>query len=132
MARLRSPKGCPWDRQQTHRSLIPCLREEAKEVAAAIRGGDPHALREELGDLLLQIVFHAQLAREKGRFDFNDVVTTLTRKLVRRHPHVFGNTRARSAKAVLRQWRDIKAREKRDRRHARNRPQPSRPRTRRR
>lgn len=132
MARLRSPRGCSWDRQQTHRSLIPCLREEAAEVADAIRSGDPHALREELGDLLLQVVFHAQLAREKGRFDFNDVVTSLIRKLVRRHPHVFGNTRARSAEAVLRQWRDIKAREKRDRRHARNRSQPSRPRARRR
>jgi tetrapyrrole methylase family protein/MazG family protein len=122
MARLRSPRGCPWDREQTHRSMIRCLRDEAKEVIHAIESGDPHALREELGDLLLQVVFHAQLAREKGRFGFNDVVVTLTRKLVRRHPHVFGNARARDAKAVLRQWHEIKAREKRDRRHARNRP----------
>lgn len=122
MARLRSPRGCPWDREQTHRSLIPCLRNEAKEVIHAIESKDPHALREELGDLLLQVVFHAQLAREKGRFDFRDVVSTLIRKLVRRHPHVFGGARARDAKTVLQQWNAIKAREKRDRRHARNRP----------
>lgn len=122
MARLRSPRGCPWDREQSHRSMIRCLRDEAKEVIHAIETDDAHALREELGDLLLQVVFHAQLAREKGKFDFNDVVTTLTRKLVRRHPHVFGNSRARDSKAVLRQWHEIKAREKRDRRHARNRP----------
>lgn len=121
MARLRSPTGCPWDREQTHRSMIRCLRDEAKEVIHAIETNDAHALREELGDLLLQVVFHAQLAREKGRFGFNDVVTTLTRKLVRRHPHVFGNSRARDTKAVLQQWDQIKAREKRDRRHARNR-----------
>lgn len=122
MSRLRSPKGCPWDREQTHRSMIRCLRNEAREVIEAIESGNSHALRDELGDLLLQVVFHSQLAREKKRFDFNDVVTTLTRKLVRRHPHVFGNSHARDSAAVLRQWGEIKAREKRDRRHARNRP----------
>ncbi len=126
MSRLRSPRGCPWDREQTHRSMVRCLRDETREVVHAIEQKDFHGLREELGDLLLQVVFHSQLAREKGRFDFNDVVRTLSRKLVRRHPHVFGNSAAHDTRAVLRQWNEIKAREKRDKRHARNRPRPAR------
>ena len=121
MARLRSPRGCPWDREQTHASIIQCLRDESAEVIGAIRKKNHHDLREELGDLLLQVVFHAQMAKEAGRFDFNDVVDTLCRKLVRRHPHVFGQRKLKDSAAVLKQWDKIKAREKRDKRHARNR-----------
>jgi tetrapyrrole methylase family protein/MazG family protein len=121
MARLRSERGCPWDREQTHRSIIRCLRSESREVIQAIETGNYHGLKEELGDLLLQVVFHCQLAREAGKFSFDDVVRTLNRKLVRRHPHVFGNRHARNSAEVLRQWDAIKAREKKDRRHATNR-----------
>jgi nucleoside triphosphate diphosphatase len=121
MAKLRSPKGgCPWDQEQTHQSLISCLKNEADEVIEAIEEKDYHGLREELGDLLLQVVFHCQLAREKKRFDFNDVVRTLNRKLIRRHPHVFGNKKIKNTEELLKQWNEIKAREKRDRRHGRN------------
>ncbi len=120
-ARLRGPKGCPWDREQTHETMIRCLKDETVEVIEAIREKNSHALRDELGDLLLQVVFHSQLAREKDHFTFDDVVKTITRKLVRRHPHVFGKSRARDTAAVLKQWGEIKAREKRDGRHARNR-----------
>ncbi len=121
MARLRSPTGCPWDREQTHESIIKCLTDEAEEVIQSIRSKDMHGLREELGDLLLQVVFHSQLAKEKGHFSFEDVVATLNRKLVRRHPHVFKKGAARDTEAVLKQWNQIKEREKRDRRHAKNR-----------
>lgn len=121
LTRLRSPKGCPWDRKQTHESLITCLEEESWEVAEAIRQKDVHGMREELGDLLLHIVFHCQIAKETGSFDFDDVVQTLTRKLVRRHPHVFGRKKLRNQAAVLKQWHAIKAREKKDRRYVRNR-----------
>lgn len=123
MTRLRSPTGCPWDRQQTHRSMIKCLKDEAEEVIESIRKRDMGGLREELGDLLLQVVFHCQLSKERGGFDFNDVVETLNRKLIRRHPHVFRKGTARDTASVLRQWHEIKAREKKDRRHARNRRQ---------
>jgi MazG family protein len=121
MAKLRSPTGCAWDREQTHASLISCLKNETDEVVHAIRTKDVYGLKEELGDLLLQVVFHSQLAREAGKFDFDGVVQTLTRKLVRRHPHVFGKARARDTATVLKQWDEIKAREKRDKRHGRNR-----------
>jgi MazG family protein len=121
MARLRSPTGCSWDREQSHESLIPCLKNESEEVISAIKKKDIHELREELGDLLLQVVFHSQLAREKGQFNFDDVVRMLNRKLIRRHPHVFGKTKAHNTAAVLEQWDKIKAREKKDRRHVRNR-----------
>jgi MazG family protein len=121
MARLRSPKGCPWDREQNHQSLIPCLKNESKEVIDAIKQRDSYNLQEELGDLLLQVVFHAQLAREKGHFSFKDVVISINRKLIRRHPHVFGKkTKASDTAAVLKQWNEIKAKEKKDRRHARH------------
>ena len=118
MAKLRSPQGCPWDREQNHQSIIRCLEDETKEVIYAIRKKDFHGLREELGDLLLQVVFHSQLAREKGRFNFDDVVRTITRKLIRRHPHVFGKSKIKDTAGVLKQWDEIKAREKKDRRHA--------------
>lgn len=112
MARLRSPRGCPWDRRQTHVSLKPYLLEEAHEVLEAIDSRNPEHLKEELGDLLLQVVFHAQLAREKGRFNLTDVAKTLSDKLIRRHPHVFGKTRLRTVGQLKRKWEELKAREK--------------------
>ncbi len=111
MERLLGPGGCPWDREQDHRSLRPYVIEEAYEVVAAIDGGDPDKLKEELGDLLLQVVFHAALAARENRFDVGEVVDGIVAKLVRRHPHVFGERQARSASAVLRQWEDIKREE---------------------
>jgi len=115
MARLRSPGGCPWDREQTPESLRPYVIEEAYEVLEAIERDDPDALRDELGDLLLQVVFQAQLAAEAGRFTITDVASAVTDKLVRRHPHVFGDVEVRDADEVMRNWRRIKAEE----RHAR-------------
>ncbi|HMU75128.1 MAG TPA: MazG family protein [Elusimicrobiota bacterium] len=112
MARLRAPGGCPWDRRQTHKSLVRHLKEESAEVALAIRKNDPDNLCEELGDLLHQIVFHAQLAREKKRFTMADVIDGLCRKIVRRHPHVFGKKKLKSVKEVMVQWEEIKRREK--------------------
>ncbi len=117
MARLRSPGGCPWDREQTPESLRPYVIEEAYEVLEAIERDDPDALRDELGDLLLQVVFQAQLAAEAGRFTITDVASAVTDKLVRRHPHVFGDVEVRDADEVMRNWRRIKAEE----RHARGR-----------
>lgn len=112
MTRLRAPGGCPWDREQTFQSLRPYLLEEAYELAQAIDDGDPESLREELGDLLLQVVFHAQLASELGWFDFEAVAATISAKLVRRHPHVFGDTPAGSVDEAWRRWDAIKADEK--------------------
>lgn len=108
MARLRSPEGCPWDREQSHRSLRPCLLEEAYEVLEAIDAGDPQALCSELGDLLLQVLFHAQLAAESGAFDISDVIRGLRDKLVARHPHVFGDKQLVTADAVVTEWERIK------------------------
>jgi tetrapyrrole methylase family protein/MazG family protein len=108
MATLRSPGGCPWDRKQTPLSLKTFVLEEAYEVAAAIDGGDPAELRDELGDLLFQVVFQAQIAHEGGHFDLNDVVRGITDKMIRRHPHVFGDGRADTAEAVLDQWEQRK------------------------
>jgi MazG family protein len=112
MARLRGPGGCPWDREQTHASLRPYLLEETYEALEAIDASAPDRLREELGDLLLQVVFHAQMAREVGEFTIDDVVAALAEKLIRRHPHVFGDARAETADAVLRRWETIKAEER--------------------
>lgn len=111
MARLRGEGGCPWDREQTHASLRPYVLEEAYEVAEAIDRGDSRALREELGDLLLQVVFHAQIAAEEGRFDLGDVAIGLREKLIRRHPHVFGELIARDAATVVRNWERLKTEE---------------------
>ncbi len=111
MARLRGPDGCPWDREQTLKTLRPYLLEEAYEVLEAIEAGDARAHCEELGDLLLQIAFQAQLAREAGRFEFADVAEAISEKLVRRHPHVFGDARARDAEAVMKQWMELKREE---------------------
>ncbi len=110
--RLRAPGGCPWDREQTHESLIPHLLEEAYEVADAIRGGDPALMCEELGDLLLQPVLHAEIASETGAFDLDRMARLLTEKLIRRHPHVFGESDAATSEAVLTQWDEIKRAEK--------------------
>jgi len=115
MARLRAPGGCPWDREQTPESLRPYLLEEVYEVLDALDRGDPDAIRDELGDLLLQVVFHAQLASEAGRFDVGDVASAIATKLVRRHPHVFGDVTVQDADEVVRNWRRIKAEERRAR-----------------
>jgi len=114
MARLRAPGGCPWDREQTHASIKPYLIEEAYEVAEAIDDGDFDELRKELGDLLLQVVFHAQMAEEVGRFAVGDVVEAICEKMVRRHPHVFADAEAADSDAVLRNWARIKAEERKD------------------
>src|SRR5437868_14774877 len=92
VAKLRAPGGCPWDREQTHESLLPALIEEAYEVAEAVRANDSANFREELGDLLLLVVMHAEIAREAGRFDIESVLEAVTEKLLRRHPHVFGTS----------------------------------------
>jgi MazG family protein len=112
MARLRAPGGCPWDREQTHESLRPYLLEEAYEVLDAIDRGDADALCDELGDLLLQVVFHAELASEAGAFDIAEVARAIADKLVRRHPHVFGDVAVDGASDVVRNWRRIKADER--------------------
>ena len=112
MHRLRAPGGCPWDAEQTHRSLIPNLLEEAYEVVDTIQRGDMAHLREELGDLLLQVVFHSELAEEAGQFDMDQVAHGICEKLVRRHPHVFADTTAADPEAVLVQWDAIKRAEK--------------------
>jgi tetrapyrrole methylase family protein/MazG family protein len=111
-ARLRAPDGCPWDRKQTHASLRPFVLEEAYETVDAIEGGLPEDLAEELGDLFLQIILHAQLAAEEGSFDLTDVYRTLGAKIIRRHPHVFGEVEVSGAEEVLRNWEAIKAAER--------------------
>ncbi|HHW06870.1 MAG TPA: nucleoside triphosphate pyrophosphohydrolase [Clostridia bacterium] len=112
MQELRGPQGCPWDKEQTHESLKRYLVEETYEVIEAIEMADMHKLREELGDLLLQIVFHAQLASEKAAFDMNDVVAAIVHKMRARHPHVFGQEKVESAAQVLDNWENIKDKEK--------------------
>src|SRR4028119_92773 len=116
MARLRSPDGCPWDREQTYATLAPMLLEEAYEAFEAVeeaREGRPAELRGELGDLLFQIVFYAQVAAERGEFTIDEVVEAIHTKMVRRHPHVFGDESAADSAEVLRNWEVIKAEEKR-------------------
>jgi XTP/dITP diphosphohydrolase len=112
MARLRSPTGCPWDREQDHKSLRFHAVEEVYELMDAIEAGDDHEMAEELGDLLLQVVFHCQLARERGAFDFEQVARTISEKLIRRHPHVFGESDAKTVDEVWTQWEKIKKAEK--------------------
>jgi len=119
MARLRSPQGCPWDREQDHRTLRWHAVEEVYELLDAIEAGDDHELEEELGDLLLQVVFHCQLARERGAFDFEKVARHITDKLIRRHPHVFGKLRVKDVDQVWANWEKIKRAEKHGTRHAR-------------
>ncbi len=117
MGKLRGPGGCPWDRKQTHKSLKPYLLEEAHEVLEAIDSGDTEHLREELGDLLLQVVFHAQLAKEKHKFNFQEVAQTIGDKLLRRHPHVFGKS-SRKISDINRKWEELKREEKPNRKSA--------------
>lgn len=113
MARLRGEDGCPWDKEQTHLSLKPCLLEEAYELLDALDSGDADKLKEELGDVLLQVIFHAQIASEEGRFTIEDVIAQLAEKLIRRHPYVFaGEPLPEDAASVLKQRMQIKAREK--------------------
>ena len=110
--KLRSKEGCPWDREQTHESLRQCLIEEAYEVIEAINNQDSKNLCEELGDLLLQVAMHSVIAEETGEFTVEDVISEESRKMIRRHPHVFGNLTADSTKEVLKNWEMIKALEK--------------------
>jgi uncharacterized protein YabN with tetrapyrrole methylase and pyrophosphatase domain len=112
MAKLRSPTGCPWDREQDHQTLRRHAIEEVYELVDAIEAGDDHEMAEELGDLLLQVVFHCQLARERGAFDFEKVTRHLVDKLIRRHPHVFGNTKVKDVDEVWANWEKIKRAEK--------------------
>jgi tetrapyrrole methylase family protein / MazG family protein len=112
MAMLRSPAGCPWDRAQDSTSLKPYLLEETYEVLEAIEEGTPHKLKDELGDLLFQVIFHAQLARERGDFDIDDILAGTIAKMTRRHPHVFGAAAASTPKEALQNWEEIKRQEK--------------------
>ena len=109
--RLLAPEGCPWDREQTHDSLIRYLIEETYEVIEAINEGDMHKLKEELGDLLLQIVFHCALADKQGNFNFADISRTVSKKMVDRHPHVFGSLQLQTSEDVLNKWEDFKRKE---------------------
>src|SRR5262245_49817258 len=108
IARLRAPGGCPWDREQTHASLKPMLLEEAYETIEAIDDGDDEEFVDELGDLLLQVVFHAQIGIEESRFTIADVIEKVAAKMIRRHPHVFGDDKSETANEVLRNWEAIK------------------------
>jgi MazG family protein len=112
MARLRAPDGCPWDQEQTHASLVRCLIDEVSELIDTIDRNDAPHMREELGDVLIQVVFHAQIAAEKGWFDFEDVARDINDKLIRRHPHVFGTSKLDTSEQVIAEWEKIKATEK--------------------
>lgn len=125
-ARLRGPEGCPWDKVQTHRTLCDCLVEEVAEVLQAIDADDTANLREELGDLLFHIVLHAQMATEAGNFTFEDLAREVTEKMIRRHPHVFGDAHKLSdPEAVIKQWEQIKLKEKGVAPVTRLKPQPA-------
>ena len=114
VARLRGEDGCPWDREQTHESIKPCLIEESYEVIEAVENNDNDGICEELGDVLLHIVFHSEIAAERGAFDIDDVVRGIVEKMISRHPHVFGEGKAKTTGEVLEEWERIKLREKRD------------------
>ena len=120
MAKLRSPKGCPWDREQDHMTLRRHAVEEVYELIDAIEAGDDHEMAEELGDLLLQVVFHCQMAKERGAFDFEQVAGHIVDKLIRRHPHVFGSTKVKDVDEVWANWEKIKHAEKHGTRHQRD------------
>lgn len=109
---LRAPGGCKWDRVQTHKTLIKNLREESREVIDAIKNGDDENLCEELGDLLLQVIFHAAIAEEEGRFSIREVLDGINKKLIRRHPHVFGGAKADTPQQALALWKSVKEQEK--------------------
>jgi MazG family protein len=112
VAKLRAPGGCPWDREQTHETLLAAIIEEAYEVTEAVRAKNDAHFCEELGDLLLLVVMHAEIARETGRFNIDEIIRDISDKLIRRHPHVFGTSDARDSGAVLKQWEAIKREEK--------------------
>jgi tetrapyrrole methylase family protein/MazG family protein len=112
IARLRGPNGCPWDKEQTHQSLRANLLSECYEVLETLDKGDAAKLREELGDLLLQIVLHAQIAQDSGEFDVGDVIESITSKIIRRHPHIFGTAKAKDAEEVMHNWEALKKRER--------------------
>ena len=116
--RLRAPNGCPWDREQTHESLVRCLLEETAELIDTIEEKDFPHMREELGDVLLQVVMHAEIAKEAGHFSFDDVAAEINAKLIRRHPHVFGNVVAETSEQVLVNWAAIKEEEKKAKKDA--------------
>jgi len=109
---LHGPKGCLWDKKQTHKTLIPYLREESEEFISALKKDDYHHMKEELGDVLLQVMFHSQIASKENRFDVEDVIDGLIKKLKRRHPHVFGKLKVKSARQIIANWEKIKASEK--------------------
>jgi len=113
--RLHGPKGCLWDKQQTHRSLIPHLREEVGEFISAVRANRRRQMQEELGDILLHVMFNAQIASRCGRFDIEDVISGLIGKLKRRHPHVFAGAKVKSARQIIANWNRIKSQEKKGR-----------------
>ena len=110
--KLHGRRGCLWDKKQTHISLIPHFREEARELVAAVKSGSAAHVREELGDILLHVMFYSQIAKKNGQFDVEEVIDELIRKLKRRHPHVFGNTKVKSAHQITRNWNRIKKSEK--------------------
>lgn len=114
MARLRAPDGCPWDQEQTHGTLVRCLIDEVSELIDTIDRGDYPHMREELGDVLIQVVFHAQIAAERGEFTFDDVARDINEKLIRRHPHVFGTGKLETSEQVIAKWEEIKATEKKN------------------
>lgn len=109
---LHGPKGCLWDKKQTHKTLIPYLREESGEFISALKKGDYHHMKEELGDILLQVMFHSQIASKENRFDVEEVIDGLIKKLKRRHPHVFGKVKVKSTRQIIANWKKIKALEK--------------------
>ncbi|MGC8875654.1 MazG family protein [Thermus sp.] len=111
MRRLRGPGGCPWDRAQTHESLVPYLLEEASEAADALLKGNPQEMAEELGDVLLQVAFHSVIGEEEGSFSYGDVERAIVEKLIRRHPHVFGEAEAKTPEEVKARWEELKAKE---------------------
>ena len=113
---LHGPKGCLWDKKQTHKSILSHMHEEVDEYVRAVRAGDTENMREELGDVLLHVMFHAKLAQKAGTFDVEDVIDGLIRKLKRRHPHVFGTEKVTSARQIIRNWEKIKARERAEKR----------------
>jgi len=109
---LHGPKGCLWDKKQTHKSLLPYLKEESQEFIDAVKKNNAHHMKEELGDVLLQVMFHAQIASKENKFDIENVIETLIDKLKRRHPHVFGNVKVKSAREIIKNWNKIKSKEK--------------------
>lgn len=129
VARLRGPNGCPWDKEQTHESLTQYAIEETHELVEALEStthaNKDHKIREELGDVLFQVILHAQLASERGAFDLNDVIAGVSEKLIRRHPHVFGDAKVADAAEVVSKWEEIKKKEKELERQAQNNPSPA-------